>query len=118
MYIPADVMSKHGLPVNTLLSGPKSVEEVNSLAHAVHEVASQAHLHLEEARALMPSLEEQSEMKKKKLFCAFFPAARSAFYLDALLKCDCDPFHPSLSNPGDSLWIQLRLLRLVYMRKI
>ena len=117
MYIPADIASKHGLQVNTLLLGPKSVEEMNSLAHAVHEVASQAHLHLEEARALMPSLGDKVK-KAKNAFCAFFPAARTALYLDALLKCDCDPFHLSLNNPGDSLWIQLRLLRLVYMRTI
>ena len=75
----------------------------------VFDVASQAHGHLEKARALSYS---------PGAVYALLPALRSSMYLQQLREVDFDPVHPSLLAQESHLPYQLKCLWAAISKKI
>lgn len=73
------------------------------LRDVTHKVASVAKAHLDEASALKPSVPEAARP-------LLLPSVACLSYLQALEKCEFDPYHPSLAKGGVSpLWHVLQI---------
>ena len=91
------------------MRGAQNEDDLKALTSAVFEIASLAHGHLEEAKKLFPVLPRQS-------ISVLFPSVRCKIFLDALLKADFNPYHPSLLENPSNFWYQIRLLRYFYFK--
>jgi hypothetical protein len=78
---------KHGLTDNIAISGPKNEQDKKKLQEATHDVASQAHAHLETAKKIF-----NSHPLADKAIYAMLGAVPTEMYLNDLLLHDSDPF--------------------------
>lgn len=88
--IPRAVLSQFAVPHKAALSGPVSDEQRKALQDATHDVASQAHAHLDKGR-------EWFAKGGRQALPVFLGAVSSASYLEALRQADFDPFLTSLT---------------------
>ena len=102
-------MLEQGLETRVVLQGATSEGEAKALRDSVFEVASQAHGHLEKARALPYT---------PAALYALLPSVRSSMFLEALRQADFDPTHSSLWQQESHLGYQLRCLKAALTRSI
>ena len=105
-------MIKHGLKASTLTNGPQTTEEYATLQNAVHDMASQAHAHLDEARKLNDS--DLSSLSHN----ALYPAVSCSLYLDRLATNDFDPFFAAKKGNESyhSVKLNMHLLKSSFTR--
>lgn len=78
---------KYGLADNIAISGPKTEEEKKRLQDATHDVASQAHAHLDTAKNIF-----NTHPLGDKAIYAMLSAVPTEMYLKDLLLNESDPF--------------------------
>ena len=100
MKLPWEVCAKHGVVQQDLVRGQVTTQ----VQDAVHEVASEAVLHLNSARAMIDDSPEAAR-------ACFLPAVCLKAYLDRLLQVDFNPLHPALQQPQGLLPIKLWLAK-------
>jgi hypothetical protein len=104
-------MLKHGASMRTVISGPSSPEDLRALQDSVHDVASQAFGHLEQAKKLFNS---ESRHRRALGIHALWPAVRCQLFLDELKKAEFNPFDPAILQATQSpsyLMFQLKLMQ-------
>ena len=86
-------MLKHGTSMRAVVHGHSTQEELRALQDSVHDVASQAFGHLEQAKRLF----NDDERSRRLLGVhALWPAVRCQLFLDELKKAEFNPFDPAI----------------------
>lgn len=127
LYLPLDIMRSHGLTTGQIMKG----SNMDALKSVVFEIATEAYLHLEQARVMTNLSKSQSSSKKdikdgndiisdghnhqqihekyrKGVTKIFLTSARSSMFLEDLQTADFDVFSPNL-RPSSHIRYQLRL---------
>ena len=93
--------------MNTFIKGPESDQEAQALKDAIHDLSSQAHGHLQEARKLY-----NDGVLSKHMINIMYPSIGASLYLDCLSNNDFDPFKTTIamSAPYTNLRLNVHFL--------
>ena len=104
-------MTKHGLTMKTVLTGPSNQREDMSLRDAVQDVSLQASGHLNRARQL------NLEGLPSNAIQALYPAVGCSLYLDSLRDDLYNPIGLPELNRLNQVKLQLLLLKTKFTNK-
>lgn len=92
IYLPLQFLAKHGVSQEELMKG----EDSQKIRDLIHDLASQAHVHLEHARSL-------AERIPRKAMVAFLTTVAMDWYMKNLELADFNVYHPNLQLRNDRL---------------